>query len=149
MLDVATFEILPVEATWAMFKLPPQVPYSDAFSFAGYTHQYLFENSRTATLLIHLCLPLVAAFVLISLIKIECVTKITKNPRVKGWKNSLLFGGLRLWCELYLRLVVSTTIGLLTMRWDEIQGTSVLYSNIFTIVVALSLLVFSVSVFYY
>ena len=120
MMDVATFEILPVEATWAIFNLPPQEPYSDSSSRAGYTHQYMFENSRTATLLIHLFIPLAVVFALISLVTDKRVTVITKHPRVTKCRHSLLFGGsLRLWCELYLRIAVSASIGLLTMRWSH------------------------------
>ena len=77
MMDVATFEVLPVEATWAFFNLPPQEPHSEALSRAGYTHQYLFENSRTGTLLIHLFIIMALVFVLISLACCKRVTAIT------------------------------------------------------------------------
>lgn len=150
MMDVATFEILPVEATWAIFNLPPQEPYSDALSRAGYTHQYLFENSRTATLLIHLFIPLVVIFALISLVTDKRVTTITKHPRVIKCRDSLLFGSsLRLWCELYLRIAVSASIGLLTMRWGGIQGTSIPYNNVFTITATIALLIFPLSALYF
>ena len=38
LIEVATFDPVPVEAIWAIFPLPAQDPYSASFDSAGYSY---------------------------------------------------------------------------------------------------------------
>ena len=69
LIEVATFDPLPVEAIWAILEFPSREPYNDSFDSAGYNYSYAIENLGTAFVIIHVILLLVLICVVIRLLK--------------------------------------------------------------------------------
>ena len=53
MIEIATFDPLPIDAIWAVFTFPARDSFSESFASAGYSHLYSIENFGTAALVIH------------------------------------------------------------------------------------------------
>ena len=53
LIEVATFDPLPIEAIWAVFQFPTKTPFDEAFDAAGYNYIYAIENFGTGTVVIH------------------------------------------------------------------------------------------------
>jgi len=115
--------------------LPKQDAYSDVFDDGGYGFAYFFENSRTATFLIHLGLIASIMFIILKL-KPDFASRITQNPKLSNLRNKLFFGStLRFLYFGYLELLIAVCIGLITMQWGTDLGWTVLYCNCFTIAI--------------
>ena len=76
MIDIATFDPLPIEGIWLIFSFPSREAFSDAFDSSGYNYQYAFENFGTATIVIHVSLFLALACLLIFKLKTNLVQRV-------------------------------------------------------------------------
>ena len=152
MIDVSTFDPLPVEAIWAVFTLPAQEPYSESFDASGYSYLYAVENFGTGTLTIHLCIISAVVVLILTRINTSVSNHIIKHPKFIKFKNGLFFGGtLRFLFEGYLELTASVCIGLLTMNWSETSSFSIMYCNFFTVLIGIALIAlpFYILVYYF
>ena len=79
MIEVSTFDPLPVDAIWLIWKLPARDPWSDSFDSAGYSFVYPVENFGTGTFLIHIMMVIVLIFWILP--QLECAAFISKHPK--------------------------------------------------------------------
>ena len=56
MIEVATFDPLPVDAIWLIWNLPVKDPWSESFDSCGYSFIYPVENFGLGTFFIHFVL---------------------------------------------------------------------------------------------
>ena len=116
-IKIATFDILPIEAIWAIFDFPQKGAYSLSFQSTGYEYIYLIENMGTCFFLVQIFLTACLITALLALI-----AKYTNNEKVanqhKKMKSQLYWGvPLRFLFEAYLELLICVTIGLLNLEW--------------------------------
>ena len=52
LVDVATFDIMPIEGIWLFFDLPEKGAFSLSFASSGYEYTYLVENMGTCFFLV-------------------------------------------------------------------------------------------------
>ena len=141
MIEVATFDPLPVEAIWFVFDFPARDPFSDAFDSAGYNYQFAFENFGTATVMLHLYLIGMILCLIVLGSGLDCAQSIRQHTRFIKLKNGLFFGStLRFLFEGYLEIVASVCIGIITIQWGTDLGWSILYCNCFTILIGIVLM---------
>ena len=139
MIEVGTFDPLPIEAIWAIFDFPANEPYSESFDDAGYSYLFSIENFGTGTVIIHFAVITALIYFLVSRLRTSWAREITEHPKFVANYNGLFFGGsLRFLFEGYSELIISISIGLLTMRWGDELGFSELYCNYFTIIMSVA-----------
>ena len=56
LVNVATFDIMPIESIWYFFDFPEQGSYSLSFQMSGYEYVYLIENMGTCFFLVQIYL---------------------------------------------------------------------------------------------
>ena len=54
LVNVATFDIMPIESIWYFFDFPEQGSYSLSFQMSGYEYIYLIENMGTCFFLVQI-----------------------------------------------------------------------------------------------
>ena len=139
MIEVGTFDPLPIEAIWAIWEFPANEPYTDSFNDAGYSFLFSIENFGTGTVIIHFALITALIYFLVSKLRTSWAREVTQHPKFISNYNGLFFGGsLRFLFEGYSELTISCSIGLLTMRWGSELGFSELYCNYFTIIMSIA-----------
>lgn len=146
LIEVSTFDPLPIEAIWAVFPFPQKAPYDDAFDAAGYNYIYAIENFGTGTVMIH-------AFIFMMAIcgMLWCTKPSNKvyTPLFKLYRF-LSFGAfLLLFYEGYLEMSISLFIGAFNMEWSAELGRSVLYSNFFTLSICIIILLLPIFICVY
>ena len=150
MIDVSTFDPLPVEAIWAVFTLPAQEPYSESFDASGYSYLYSVENFGTGTLSIHLCIVSGLIILILTRINTKITSRVVQHPKFIKFKNGIFFGGtLRFLFEGYLELTASICIGLLTMNWSDTSSFSIIYCNCFTVLIGIALIALPFYILFY
>ena len=134
LIEVATFDPLPVEAIWAILAFPERDPYNEAFDSAGYNYIYSVENLGTAFIMIHIY---VFITIFSSLAYYFGCTRVTGSKIFRKVVDQLFFGPmLRFVFEGYLEISISICISLLYLNWSSEEGIAVLYCNIFTTILA-------------
>ena len=150
MVNVATFDFMPVEAIWFFFDFPESGSFSLSFASSGYEYINLIENMGTCFFMVQIYLTQ-CCFLLILLLLMKCfkIYKVT-NLYEKMKKQLFWSTALRFIFESYLELVICVTIGLLNLSWDK-ENFSVQYCTIFTAIFAAAVLILPIfaSVFYY
>ena len=139
LIEVATFDPIPIEVIWSVFTFPEKHPFDAAFEASGYSYIYALENFGTGTVLIHV-------FVFAMLIS-GLLWKIDTGNRVYTClfklAQTLYFGPLlMIFYEGYLEMSISTFISWYNLEWSPELGKSVLYCNIFTYTMILVLITF-------
>ena len=134
LIEVATFDPLPVEAIWAVLEFPEKGAYNDSFDSAGYNYSYSIENLGTAFVLIHIYLIL--ALISALLLKLKCSQNIVRKTCKKITDNLFHSTSLRFFYEGYLEIGIALSISIIRMEWNSDLGPAVIYCNIFTIVLA-------------
>ena len=76
-INVATFDVLPIEAIWFFFDLPERGAYSLSFQSSGYEFTYLVENMGTCFFIVQVyIMSCIIALVLFLLIRIAKLNKL-------------------------------------------------------------------------
>ena len=150
LVNVATFDILPIEAIWWLFDFPELGAYNPNFADSGYEYTFLIENMGTCFFLVQIYLLgcLITLFLGI-LIKV-CLINKAKTTQ-KKLKDRLFWGtAIRFIFESYLELVICVTIGIKNIAWSQ-ENFSISYCTVFTCVFAAIVLIMPLftSVFYY
>ena len=133
LVDVSTFDIIPIEFVWYFLELPDRGSYNLNFASSGYEYVHAVENMGTSLLLIQVYIlsVLICGFLFLFRNKNHVVEKYY----VKS-KNHLFWGAaLRFLFEAYLELVLSIGIGIATMSWED-ESFATMYNNVFTIIFA-------------
>ena len=149
MIEVATWDPLPIDAIWFIWSLPAKDPWSDSFDSIGYSFVYPVENFGIGTLMIHFVM--LCALIVWILPQLECASPIFKHPKFIQYEHKLFFNGiLLLFFEGYTQFSISICISLVNLDWDPTQGFSVFYCNILTVTFAVILvaLIIFIPVFY-
>jgi len=148
-IPVATFDFLPEKVLSLIFDFPVKPGQSLAFEALGYGSMYPVENLSTCFFLFNIYLVLVFIWSILYFFKerfafmFKCFDKFDK---VLFWRSLM-----RLLFEGYLELCLSVLIGVTDIEWSgENYNVSVLYSNIFTTILAMLLfaLPFFIFIFY-
>ena len=140
MIQVATFDPLPIDAIWAVFTLPARDPYSDSFASSGYSYLFAVENFGSATVAIHLCAIAGVICLILPRISTSLTTSIVQHSKFTKFRNGIFFGGsLRFLFEGYLQMAVAICIGFLTLEWNSDSNSSVSYCNCFAILIGVVL----------
>lgn len=137
LISVATFDMLPSFVLPLIFDFPVKPSFNLAFQSCGYGSMYAVENLGTC-------------FFLFNVYLIQCVIytiSLCFKDRSKfalscyhKYHKALFWGTLiRLLFEGYLELCLSVMVNLTDMTWDR-TDYSVLYSNVFAIIVSVLLL---------
>ena len=136
LIDVATFDMLPPDVIPFFFDFPDKPSYNLAFQTTKYDTMYAIGNLGTCFMMINVYLMQLVFWLLCSMCKDsskfanKCYHKYTK----------VLFWGtpIRILFEGYLEMCLSVFISLIDMVWEP-TDYSVLYNNVFSIVVSVAL----------
>ena len=136
LIDVATFDMLPPEATSWLFTFPERPSYNLAFQSCRYDSMYAVQNLGTCFMLINLYILQVIICLICGCFKDCC--KCAANTYEK-YKKTLFWGSLiRLLFEGYLELCLSIFVSLTDMEWPK-EDLSVRYNNWFSIIMSVLL----------
>ena len=148
-ISVATFDILPEKVLPRIFDFPVKPGYNLAFEANNYGSMYPMMNLSTCFFLFNIYLMQVCIWTLIYFLKDRhaCFQRcFDKYDKVLFWGSIM-----RLLFEGYLELSLSVLIGLTDIEWSGANyNGSVLYSNIFSIILAILILAmpFFIYIFY-
>jgi len=147
LVEVSTFDMLPVEAIWYFLELPDRGAYNVNFASSGYEYLHATENLGTSTMLVQVyIISCMMCFVLML-----CRKRHAKIEKLYLKFSNFLFWGaaLRFIFEGYLGTALCVCIGLTKMEWEE-GNFGVEYNNYFTFGLAIALLImpFYTSLFY-
>ena len=148
-ITVATFDIMPEKVLPQIFDFPVKPGYNLAFEACGYGSMYPVMNLGTCFFLFNIYLMQVCIWAFSYLLK----DRFAYFQRCFDKYDKVLFWGslIRLLFEGYLELCLSVLIGLTDMEWSGVNyNGSVLYCNIFTIILSILLLAmpFWIYIFY-
>ena len=147
LVPVATFNPLPVEAVWSVLEYPPTDSYNALFDRTGYRFIYSVENMSTAFIAIQVY---ILVTILCFLILWTDCKKINRHNKFKKLTNQLFFGSsLRFIYEGFLQFSICIIISLTDFEWNSDLGFSVLYSNVFTIGMAVALVGLPIYICFY
>ena len=150
LVNVATFDILPIEAIWWLFDFPELGAYNPSFGDSGYEYIFLIENMGTCFFMVQLYLSGCLITLLLGILIKVCSINKAKTTQ-KKMKDRLFWGtAIRFIFESYLELVICVTIGLKNIAWSQ-ENFSISYCTVFTVVFAAIVLIMPLftSIFYY
>ena len=150
LVNVATFDVMPIEGIWFFFDLPERGAFSLSFASSGYEYTYLVENMGTCFFVVQIYLSsCIIAMLLLLLIRYAKLHKL-QNIYESLKKNLFWSTALRFVFESYLELTICVTIGLLNLDWSQ-SNFSIVYNTIWTISWAFIVLILPLfsSIFYY
>ena len=150
LVNVATFDVMPIEGIWFFFDLPERGAFSLSFASSGYEYTYLVENMGTCFFMVQIYLTsCIIALLLLLLIRYAKLYKL-QNVYERLKKNLFWSTALRFVFESYLELTICVTIGLLNLEWSQ-NNISIVYNTIWTISWAFIVLILPLfcSLFYY
>ena len=147
-IDVATFDFLPVELIWYLFDFPEAGAFSLNFQASGYEYMFILENMGTFFFLVQIYLLGSMLTIAIGLLALKIYQLRNIHNKIK--KQLFWPVALRLLFEAYLQLCICVAIGLINLSWSD-KSFSIMYCTIFTLCFAVIVLCipFYVSVFYY
>ena len=138
MIEVATFDPVPVEAIWAIWNLPAKEPWSPSFDSAGYSYVFVVENFGMGAFFLHIFCAITIVFAVLPLL--PCAGSIVKHRKFTEYRHQIFFGSiLRLFFEGYLEFTIAICISAVNMQWDLNQGFAVGYCNVLTILIGVIL----------
>ena len=147
LVEVSTFDMLPIEAIWYFLELPDRGSYNLSFASSGYEYLHVTENLGTATMLVQV-------YIISCLLCLGLMVLKDKHVLINEWylksRNFLFWGAaLRFIFEAYLETSLCVCIGLKTMEWQD-GNFAVTYNNCFTYGMAILLFImpFYTSAFY-
>ena len=150
LVNIATFDVMPIEVIWFFFDLPERGEFSPSFGSSGYDFIYLVENMGTCFFIVQIYLTqCLISLLLLLLIRYAKVYKL-QNIYERLKENLFWSTALRFVFESYLELSICVTIGILNLEWSN-SNFSIVYNSIFTACWALVLFILPLfaSVFYY
>ena len=133
LVDVSTFDLIPIEFVWYFLELPDRGSYNLNFASSGYEYVHAVENLGTSLMVIQVYFLSVLICGALHLFRNK--SRQVEKYYVKS-KNYLFWGAaLRFIFEAYLELILSIGIGIAMMSWD-FDNFATVYNNVFTILFA-------------
>ena len=148
LVNIANFDVLPVEAIWFFFDLPEQGAHSLNFQNSGYEYKFLIENMGTQFFFVQGYLFIVLLTLLTALVvRYTRSAKLDKvNKKVKEkiyWSLALRFV-----FESYLEFLICVTIGVMNLQWSS-TNPAVSYNSIFTLTFGVVLVIILLTTIFY
>ena len=148
LVNIANFDVLPVEAVWYFFDLPEQGSHSLNFQNSGYEYKFLIENMGTQFFFVQGYLFIVLLTLVIALI--VRYTRSAKLDKVNKKVKEKIFWSLalRFVFESYLEFLICVTIGVMNLQWSS-TNPAVSYNSIFTLTFGVVLVIILLTTIFY